>query len=212
MKIYCIDEIQRDVKVAIDQNMTSDALLSLGDVDTLSLNDIITSKIVEAVKRVHSQAPSYLLDGGYNFGSVIYWRELECGWCLLPDNFMRLIVFKMDDWERPVYHAISEDDEEYQLQSSRFKALRGTSQRPVCAIAIRPEGRMFEFYSCKSTEAKVSRAVYLPYPVLDDNDGIEICERCYNAVVYMIASLVLTAYGSAEQSSLFLELSKSALI
>lgn len=71
---------------------------------------------------------------------------------------------------------------------------------------------MFEFYSCKSTEAKVSRAVYLPYPVLDDNDGIEICERCYNAVVYMIASLVLTAYGSAEQSSLFLELSKSALI
>lgn len=212
MKVYLLDEIAKDVRIAIDQNMQSETLVDFGDVDTLSLNDIIKSKIVDAVKRIHSTAPSYLLDGGHNFGDAIYWKELESGWCLLPEDFMRLVVFQMDDWERAVYHAISEDDEEYQKQSSRFKGIRGTPQKPVCAIAIRPEGRVLEFYSCKSTDAMVSRAVYLPYPKVDEDNGIEICERCYQAVVYTIASLVLITYGSVEQSKALLELAKSTLI
>lgn len=212
MKVYLLDEIAKDVRIAIDQNMQSETLVDFGDVDTLSLNDIIKSKIVDAVKRIHSTAPSYLLDGGHNFGDAIYWKELESGWCLLPEDFMRLVVFQMDDWERAVYHAISEDDEEYQKQSSRFKGIRGTPQKPVCAIAIRPEGRVLEFYSCKSTDAMVSRAVYLPYPKVDKDNGIQICERCYQAVVYTIASLVLITYGSADQSKALLELAKSTLI
>lgn len=212
MKVYLLDEIAKDVRIAIDQNMQSKTLVDFGDVDTLSLNDIIKSKIVDAVKRIHSTAPSYLLDGGHNFGDAIYWKELESGWCLLPEDFMRLVVFQMDDWERAVYHAISEDDEEYQKQSSRFKGIRGTPQKPVCAIAIRPEGRVLEFYSCKSIDAMVSRAVYLPYPKVDKDNGIQICERCYQAVVYTIASLVLITYGSADQSKALLELAKSTLI
>lgn len=212
MKVYLLDEIAKDVRIAIDQNMQSETLVDFGDVDTLSLNDIIKSKIVDAVKRIHSTAPSYLLDGGHNFGDAIYWKELESGWCLLPEDFMRLVVFQMDDWERAVYHAISEDDEEYQKQSSRFKGIRGTPQKPVCAIAIRPEGRVLEFYSCKNTDAMVSKAVYLPYPKVDKDNGIQICERCYQAVIYTIASLVLITYGSADQSKALLELAKSTLI
>lgn len=212
MKVYRLDEIAKDVRIAIDQNMSSDMLIGFDDVDTLSLNDIIKSKVTDAVKRIHSTAPAYLLDGGNNFGDAIYWKELESGWCLLPENFMRLVVFQMDDWERAVYHAISEDDVEYKKQSSRFKGIRGTPQKPVCAIAIRPEGKALEFYSCKSENAMVSRAVYLPYPVIDEDDGIEICERCYQAVVYTIASLVLTTYGNADLSKALSDLAKSALI
>lgn len=212
MKVFRLNDIAKDVRVAIDQNMTSETLANLGDIDTLSLNDIIKSKVVDAVKRVHSEAPAYLLDGGYNFGDAVYWKELESGWCLLPEDFMRLVIFQMDDWERAVYHAISEDDEDYEKQSSRFKGIRGTAQKPVCAIAIRPEGRVLEFYSCKSADALVSKAVYLPYPKVDENDSIEICERCYIAVVYTIASLVLVTYGSIEQSKALSEFAKSSLI
>ena len=212
MKVYCLDEIARDVRIAIDQNMSSETLTDFGDVDTLSLNDIIRSKVIDAVKRIHSMAPAYLLDGGNNFGDAIYWKEFESGWCLLPEDFMRLVVFQMDDWERAVYHAISEDDSEYQRQSSRFKGIRGTPEKPVCAIAIHPEGRVLEFYSCKNTDAMVSRAVYLPYPMIDDDDGVGICERCYQGVVYTIASLVLTTYGNADLSKALSELAKSALI
>ncbi len=212
MKVYRLEEIARDVRIAIDQNMTSGRLSDFEDMETLSLNDIISSKVEDAVKRIHSEAPAYLLDGGHHFGDAVYWKELESGWCLLPEDFMRLVVFQMDDWERAVYHAMSEDDEDYEKQSSRFKGLRGTSQKPVCAITIRPEGRVLEFYSCKSNTAMVSKAVYLPYPKLDEDGYIEICERCYLAVVYTIASLVLTTYGAAEQSKVLSELAKSSLI
>ena len=212
MAVYTLDKITEDVRIALDQNMASDTLTEVGDVDTLSLNAIIQSKIVESVKRIHSKAPSYLLDGGHNFGDAVYWMEHESGWVLLPEDFMRFVVFEMDDWERAVFTCTNTDDPEYKKQHSRFKGIRGTTRRPVCFISIRPEGRVLEFYSCKSKEAKVSRAVYIPYPKVDEYGGIDICQRCYNAVVYTIAALVLITFGDTEKSNVLNELAKSSLI
>ena len=209
--IFQIDKIMQDVRICLDQNMTSDALLESGDIDTLALDDIIRSKILEAVQRVHMDAPNYLLEGGHNFGDAVYWRELESGWVLLPPDFMRLVVFEMDDWEQAVYQAISTDDPEYEKQRSRFKGIRGTAQRPVCAIAIRPEGRVLEFYSCKSKNAQVSRAMYIPYPKIDEDNGVDICERCYNAVVYTAAGLTLLTCGEVEKGNAVSELAQTFL-
>lgn len=212
MTVYQLDRIAEDVRIALDQNMASETLVGIGDVDTLALNDIIKSKVVEAVKRIHSEAPSYLLDGGYNFGDAVYWMEHESGWVLLPEDFMRFVVFEMDDWARPVFTCANTDDPEYEKQHSRFKGVRGTARHPVCFIAIRPEGRVLEFYSCKSEKAMVSRAVYLPYPKVDCDGAVEICRRCYNAVVYTIAALVSATFGDTEKSKVFTELAKSSLI
>lgn len=209
--IYQIDKIMQDVRICIDQNMTSDALLDTGDIDTLALDDIIRSKILEAVQRVHLGAPNYLLECGHNFGDAVYWGDMESGWVLLPDDFMRLVVFEMDDWEQAVYQAISTDDAEYEKQHSRFKALRGTSQRPVCAIAVRPEGRALEFYSCKSEDAQVSRAIYIPYPVIDDDGGVDVSERCYNAVVYTAAGLTLITCGEVDKGNNLSEMAQTFL-
>lgn len=215
MKVYPLDKVAKDVRIALDQNMASDALAEIGDVDTLALNDIIKSKVVEAVKRIHSDAPPHLLDGGFNFGDAVYWnkdgRDFS-GWVLLPEDFMRFVVFQMDDWERAIFSAISTDDPEYAKQSSRFSGIRGTAQKPVCAISIRPEGRVLEFFSCKSEDAMVSRAVYLPYPKVDKYGAVEICQRCYDAVVYTTAALVLTTFGDTDKSNLLNELAKSSLI
>jgi hypothetical protein len=212
MAAYKLEDIAKDVRVALDQNMSSDALAEIGDVDTLALDDIINSKICEGVKRIHSYAPAHLLDGGHNFGDEIYWKEKECGWVLLPEDFMRFVVFEMDDWEQPVFFPISAGDAEYNLQSSRFKGIRGTAQRPVCVISVRPEGRVLEFYSCKSTGAKVNRAVYLPYPKVSHDGTVEICKRCYDAVIHTIAALVLSIFGDTSKVSVFNELAKSSLI
>ena len=209
--VYNIHDVMRDVRVCLDQNMTSEPLLQTDDINTLSLDDIVRSKILEAVVRVHTNAPTYLLEQGHNFGDAIYWGDLESGWVLLPQDFMRLIVFEMSDWEKAVFTAISTTDPEYALQRQRIKALRGTAQKPVCAITIRPEGRALEFYSCKSEKAYVSRATYLPYPHIDEDDGIDICERCYTAVVYTVAALVLTTYGEADKAAALNELAKTIL-
>ena len=198
--IYQLDRILKDVRICIDENVSSNALADIGDVDTLSQDEIIRSKVVEAVERVHTTAPAYLIESGHNFGDEVYWREMESGWVLLPEDFMRLVVFEMDDWSEAVYQAIGPDSVEYKKQRSRFKGIRGTAERPVCVIAIRPEGRVLEFYSCKSTDAKVSRAVYVPYPKIDEEGGIDISERCYRAVVYVAAALTLAAEGEDARS------------
>ena len=201
----------RDVRVCLDQNMTSEQLLQTGDIDTLSLDDIVRSKILDAVVRVHTVAPTHLLEAGHNFGDAIFWDDLESGWVLLPHDFLRLIVFEMSDWERAVYNAITPEAPEYAQQRQRVKALRGTAQRPVCALTTRPEGRALEFYSCKSEDAYVRRGQYLPYPVIDAEGGIDISERCYTAVVYAAASLVSLTLGEADKASALSELSNSAL-
>lgn len=201
----------RDVRICLDQNMTSEQLLQDDDVDTLALDDIVRSKILEAVVRVHSNAPTYLLEEGHNFGDAVFWGDLESGWVLLPQDFMRLIAFEMSDWEQTVYTAISPADPAYAMQRQRVKALRGTAQKPVCVITTRPEGKALEFYSCKSEDAYVSRGQYLPYPKVDEEDGIDICERCYTAVVYAAASLVLLTLGEGEKASALAEISNSTL-
>lgn len=211
MKVYHVTDICKDVRVALDQNKLSGTLAAFSDVDTLSVDQIIISKILDGVHSVHGVAPAYLLDGGYNFGDSLHWEGYDSGWCLLPENFMRLVVFKMSDWERAVYHPLHVDDVDYQKQHSRYKGIRGNPQKPVCAIGIRPEGRILEFYSCKNNFATVERAVYLPYSFIDDDQGVKICQRCYPAVVYAIAGLTATALNNIEQSKILYELSKSVL-
>lgn len=209
--VYSIHNVIRDVRICLDQNMMSEKLLQDDDVDTLALDDIIRSKILEAVIKVHTNAPVYLLEEGHNFGDAVFWADLESGWVLLPQDFMRLIVFEMSDWECAVFQAISPANPEYALQRQRIKALRGTAQKPVCVITSRPEGRALEFYSCKSENAYVRRAQYLPYPKIDKDDGIDISERCYTAVVYTAASLVSLTLGESEKSSALSENSNLAL-
>lgn len=209
--IYQIQDIERDVRIALDENDVSTQLVQMGDVDTLALNDIIRSKIVEAVRRVELAAPAHLLEEGHDFSSGIYWNGDGSGWVLLPDDFMRLIAFRMSDWERTVYEAISVDDPLYAKQSSRYKGIRGNVQKPVCAIVNRAEGKALEFYACKDNTAMIVRAGYVPYPHIDKDDGIDISEKCYTAVVYTVAALVLTTYGEADKASAMTDLAKSII-
>ncbi len=210
--VYKILQIARDVRIAIDENKTSEKLISDEDIDTLSLNDIVRSKIEEAVRRVVTEAPAHLLDGGLPFGDAVYWRSKGSGWILLPEDFMRLLIFKMSDWERPVYEPITAADPQYQLQFSRYKGLRGNPQKPVVAIVSRAEGRALELFSCKDESATVEQAVYFPLPRVDSDGGIEIPERCYMSAVYQAASLVLATIGQNELSSVMSELSKQLLV
>lgn len=211
--VYNIETIAKDVRIAIDENNSSEQLISDGDIDTLSLDEIIRSKVLEAVRRVESIAPVYLLEEGHNFGDAVYWDEdgRGSGFVILPRDFMRLIAFRMSDWERTCYSAILSDDPLYEVQSSRYKGIRGNPQRPVCAIVNRAEGKALEFYSCKNTDAYVSRGVYIPYPEIDEDGGVDISERCYTSAVYTTASLVLSAYGAEERASAMTALANQIL-
>ena len=210
--LYNVNDIRRDVRVAMDQNGIDAQLIAENDTDTLELDRIIESKITEGVRLVHSEAPARLLEEGHSFGDELYWDRRESGHVLLPDDFMRLIAFRMSDWERTVYTAITPDDARYARQSSRLKGIRGNPQKPVAAIVNRAEGKALEFFSCKSEDAQVATATYLPYPAIDGDGGIDISERCYDAVIYTIAGLVAATFGDVQKAAAMNETAKGMMV
>lgn len=138
---YNLADIVGDIKVALDLNMDSTPLADLGDVDTLSLDDIIESKVVDAVRTVESTAPTHLLDNGKDIGGTVVWNsDKSSGYIMLPDDFMRLVSFKMSDWHRALFAAITPESPEYALQYSPFPGLRGNPQKPVCALVMHSKG------------------------------------------------------------------------
>ncbi len=209
--IYRIRGMMRDVRVAIDQNMRSDRLLDEGDEDTLTLDEIVRSKIEEAAQRIVSSAPAHLLDGGKPLGDAVFWGNDGSGRIMLPDDFMRLVVLRMSDWERPVHELLQETDPRYAMQFSRYRGIRGNPQKPVAAIVTRAEGRALEFFACRDRTAHVAQGLYMAWPRVDRSGGIEIPERCYRATVYMAAGLTLASVGEREQAELMTELSRQLL-
>ena len=264
---YDVRDIIKDVRICIEENATSDFLLSLGDTETLQLEELIRSKISDAVRTVEMSAPAWMVegrplpvgrggaltlgdesmalggrgheevdavmvkvedydantyDGGIDVhlqavdevdsvvtgrdglsssvvsvGTGINWKKSGgedygsawTGWLWLPKDFLRLLVFEMSDWQRPVFDAIGKDDPRYAEQKSRWAGVRGNTESPVVAIVPRSGSMILEFYSCDTDEAKVINASYLAMPQIVD-ETINISVKLYRAAVYMTASLV----------------------
>lgn len=208
---YEVKDIIRDVRVALDENCGGVELTEFGDVETLGLDAMIRSKVEEGVRGVHLDAPVYLLEQGHTFGDSAYMDDdMLCGWVLLPDDFLRLVVFKMDDWVRGVYHAEDCTGDGQGRNGSRYVGIRGTWQTPRCVLGIRPEGRVLEFYSCRSKDARVAMGCYIPESRIW-NDEIDVSERCYRAAVYGIGALTMFGYGDRERGNIMTELMKREL-
>lgn len=209
--IYKADRLVRDVRRCMDENTRDTSLTGIGDTDTLMLDDIIRSKLVEAVRAVAMAAPAQLLEDGHHFGETVHWEEQESGYVMLPDDFMRLVVFEMSDWARPVYRLTLPSDPAYAKCRSRFKSVRGTAERPVCVLGRRPEGRVLEFYSCATTDASVTRGVYVPVPRIDRDGGIDLPERLKTAATYRAGALTLVTVGDTDRAKALMELATAEI-
>ncbi len=227
MSTYKVSDIVKAVRITMDENKESESLISDGDVDTLLLDEIIESKIGQAIRIVLASAPLGMLsDCGTQLPDVdtedIVWRDgtMYVGWLKLPSDFLRLVIFEMDDWERPVFEAITPESPIYNQMYSRYKGIRGTPQRPIVAIVNRlftnNDGntsacRVLEFYTCKSQGAAVEQALYIAKPsVSDDEDGddsYDIPEQCYDSVIYQIAALTYYTLNENTKAQTMAELS-----
>ena len=208
-----VEELVREAKIAIDENVSSEALAALGDMDTLTLDEIIRSKIEDAARLVESGAAHHLLDAGKPFGASVEWESQEgygAGKVTLPPDFMRLITFRMSDWFKPVTEAITEEHPLYPQQSSRYLGVRGNPERPVVAITHGAAGQVLEFYSCSAGPGvRVHTARYLPLPTVKTDQAtgkeyIDLCPKLERAVVYRLASMACAIVGHSELAALLL--------
>lgn len=204
---YNVSDIVQEAKVALDENVDSSALSGLGDVDTLKLDEIVESKVVDAAMVIEQNAPAYMLDSGKAFGESIGWDGQPgygAGYIHLPDDFMRLVCFQMSDWDYALTMAITEDSPQYQMQRSRFAGVRGNPQKPVVAITSQPIGLVLEFFSCYSGEnAYIKKARYIPVPRIK-NGKIDLCEKLRRAVVYYTAYLAALSLGNGDAAAAML--------
>jgi hypothetical protein len=204
---YSVEQLVREARVAIDRNNNSQPLASLGDVDTLTVDEIIESKIEDAARLVESSASHDLLDHGKPFGESVIWESQPgygAGKINLPEDFMRLVVFRMSDWYTPATEVITDNDPLYLQQSSRYAGVRGNPQRPVVAIVHGATGQMLEFYSCQAGPGvQISAARYIPIPKIVDGQ-IDLCDKLKRAVVYRMASMTCATIGAGDLAAVLL--------
>jgi hypothetical protein len=216
MKSYDIDALVKDIRIILDQNQISSQLIAVSDIDTLSVNEIIKSKIAVAARVIETNAPISMLDG-ITLGSeetqsdgtiktsyTIAWKSaigIGMGSILLPDDFMRLIVFQMSDWNKPAT-IITEDDPKYEMQSSRYPGVRGCPQKPIAAIVLRSGGLTLELYSCTAgSSVTVKHGRYIPIPSIMDG-SITLCVKLVDSIEYYAAYLACTELCSGETNKI----------
>lgn len=212
MQTYVVADLVKEVRIIMDENRDSTPLIEAGDEDALSLNEIIAYNLPVAAQIVESEAPRHLLGGGEALATSINWETGSVGngrgTVILPENFLRLVSFEMSDWERPVTEVITDDDELYAQQFSRFKGLRGSPQSPVVAIVNTPAGTVLEFFSCEEGDSvTVKRARYIPKPVITEKHEIVLCPKLKRSIVYYTAYLVESVNGSADRAQGYLKTS-----
>lgn len=89
------------------------------------------------------------------------------GYIILPDRFLRLINFKLEEWEKPVVKPILETDPLYLAQKQVVS--RGGPGNPVCALRKTTEGKILEYYSVRTSHV-VETALYVPTTLPENLD------------------------------------------
>ena len=164
-------EFKELVRVCLDQNMGSDTLEDLEgvDIDTLTLDEIIGSKAEDAALTIVRIAPveklgdvAKPLEGTPFISEKAPYR----GSMSLPDDFERLVRFKMSGWRNALFRAESALSPLYSRANSVFHVC-GTKDKPlVFVVPLGENGKALslEFYSAASPSDWLDRCLYAAKP------------------------------------------------
>lgn len=203
MAKYAVDELVREVRVAIDENQAEEACLSSSP-EQLELDGIILSKLPEAAAWVALNCPLWM--AGARPAEVqaadVASRADGTGSIRLPDSFLRFAGLKMKGWKRPVSVPFAEGSPEALRQANPH--VRGNPSKPACVLARDAEGRpVAEYYSVgPDTAPEVERLLYVPKPEAKGGE-MEIPGILKEAVVHCCAGMAEDARGNAAQAERF---------
>lgn len=206
METCNIDDLVKEVRVALDQNMDGKALSMLGDTDTLTLDEIIRSTMVDAATAIEEGAPLEMLEGcddavkeGEDY--IVSWgkekkgSDIQAGSVALPSDFLRLVSFKMNDWDCAVSMPTAQETPAYERLQDQYSGIGATPRHP--AIAIDVPNNVLEFY-CSAKTAKVASFKYVQKPVAKEGK-ITICPKLRRAIVYANAAMSAAVFSSVDQ-------------
>lgn len=181
MAKYVTDtEFKRLVRVCLDENMSSETLSALEDIDTLSLDELIESKAEDAALSVVRAAPiDKLGDVAQSLeGSVsISVDEPHKGVIQLPIDFERLVRFKMSSWRNALHDVQPPMTPNYEAANSEF-AVYGTKDKPALFLVPSTVGGRdlcLEAFSAKDKNDTLDGCLYVATPkkvdINEDDSG-----------------------------------------
>lgn len=200
MRYESVDTIVEDVKVCFDEMGVNDADLLAGT-DNMEMATIIESKIGDALRFVNLHA-----DVGYLEPTVITANGTTLPVAngvadyVLPEDFLRMVYAKLDDWLFAVTEPIYYTDKEYATLKNPITT--GYPDNPKVAITA---DKHLELYTTKST------AAVLTFGYIGETEQISEGEnkgkwpipgKLYRAVIYYIAGLTLLTYKDAHADAL----------
>jgi len=192
------------VKSKIDELTASgDTLIvDVGLEDSKPIDVIIESLLDESAKEVLLKAPIHRLNvSSHSAVASIDPARSYTGYITLPDDYVRLVEFKMEEWERPVveFHA----NNSLVAQRQHNKWLRVKTSKPVAVLSSRVSGGsvipVVEYYSVRQSHI-VSRFLYIKKDVAEN-----LPDWMGDALTWICASKVLTIFGKSEMGKLALE-------
>lgn len=214
---YSVASIVEEIRIVLDQNMTSTALSELGDVDTLSIDVLIESKIIDAARQVILSAPYTLLSdigvtitGTPTIGASPFRATLA-----LPNDFLRLLRFKFAGWDYPLYEALPPSSKLYLQAHSKYKVC-GTKDRPL--VFLCPGGangvNILEVFCASSASDTLDNCLYVKKPEIttsNSTDEINLGKQLKRPTVYYAAYLVALAIREADVAEKLLLVCKELL-
>ena len=113
------------------------------------------------------------------------------GYMPLPDDYFRLIHFRLKGWKRTVFEPIYDTDPRYRQQMN--PTLRGGEAKPV--VAICENTRRLEYYSsARGAEAEIEQASYYGFTTVDDSYPM----RLVDITAWKVAELALTVMNDVQ--------------
>lgn len=216
-----------------------DELTSVEDIgmlvlpDAVDLHKLVEGFLVESVVKVHSEAPSLLIDGLSGVKGIDFSAEINDGVVeieMLKDT-LRVASVKVSDSPFVVTELIPEDSAIARAQLNEY--VRGIADDPRVVLAKKWAGDylpVLRYYSTTKEkiyidelQAKTAEALleegekgnyvivdveYVPYPIIEET-VVLISPRLENAVLNELAAMVLDALSMSEKAALYREKSKS---
>lgn len=221
-----VNQIIKEVRWCIDEeavNMASLANASAYDFDDGShtdiglMNNIIKSKIGDALRWICLYAPADLLGGTdeYNStvpvntgilvdvsGTPIAITGTQAGKLTMPDDFVKLARVRVSGWHRAVKELLAEDSDEY-LQLYDENGATATLDRPqavlieksIREIEVWPTGLSAEYTYVANVDA--NDVIKTRQEGGDTVEYVALPPRIKTSFIYYLAFLLLSAYGDA---------------
>ena len=130
---YSLEALAELVRINMEESCQGYGTAPLPEVDSVGIDYYIREKIPEAVIKVFAVAPSYLLEQA-DMRQTASLKQFQdgSGEMLLPDDMLKMTLFRMQGWKRPVTRFIDEAHPAAELQDNVYT--RGGVSKPFAVI------------------------------------------------------------------------------